>query len=187
MMRELRKLNVRIIETEPTGLTEDLIKDVFGTMARVLSYETENLIQGKRENGWVHGGSESWYQVARVRTGMLGSGKLIAMKSIVTLGDIGIKVQEESTRLAMLGTNFAPEVFAVTPASIIKEFLLEDKYIISNTEVERQLERLNMKLGEIGLWIQGGAAELASHTIQNGGNLKLIDAGTGDISGQASF
>jgi hypothetical protein len=187
MMRELSKLNVNIIDKEPTGLTPELVKEIFGTLARVLSYETENLIIGKRENGWVHGGSESWYQVALVKTGMFGGGILVAMKSIVSLGDIRDKVLEEATRLALLGNSYAPEIYAVTPASIVKEFLVEDDYSLGDSQRYAQLCDLSERMSQFGLWIQGGIPALASHTIQTQGRLKLLDAGTGDISGQASF
>ncbi len=175
-----------VLEKEPTGITNDLVREIFGTMARVISYETRNVLEGKFEGDWVKIGYESWHQVARVKTGLFHS-ELVVMKSIVSLGDMHDKALEEATRLAMLGTKYAPKVYAVTPTSIVKEFLVEDRSPLSGEEIKRQILELNTQLGKYGLWIQGGLSALYCHTIQNDGKVKLLDAGTGDISGTARF
>lgn len=186
MLAELHSCNVLVLEKEPTSITDDLVREIFGTIARVISYETRNFLDGKFEGNWVKVGYESWHQVARVKTGFLSS-ELVVMKSIVSLGDIHNKTIEEATRLAVLGTKYAPKVFAVTPASIVKEFLIEDDYSLGDSQQNAQLCELSERMSQFGLWIQGGIPALASHTIQTHGRLKLLDAGTGDISGQASF
>lgn len=186
MMGELSKLGIKVFDFEPEGITNDLAKEIFGTAARVISYETSKYLSGKTEGDWIRPGSEGWFQIARVKTGLF-STQTVAMKSLVSLGDIHDKVLEEATRLALLGTQFAPEIFAVTRASLIKEFLPQDHYSIDARDMLRQLEEINEQLGLYGLWIQGGYLALREHTIQNSGRRKLIDAGTGDISGTASF
>lgn len=186
MLSELNRMKVKVFGVEPNGITDELVRDIFGTMARVISYETRNMLSGKFEGDWVRIGYESWHQVARVKTGFVSS-ELIVMKSIVSLGDMHDKALEEATRLAILGKNYAPIVYAVTPASIVKEFLVEDTSSLPSEEIAKQIIELNDQLGKYGLWIQGDLSALYGHTIQHGGRMKLLDAGTGDISGTARF
>lgn len=184
---ELQKIGlasrgVNILSYEPPGINDEVVRIIFGNRAKVLRDVTTQVLTGTNSGGWVLAGSEAYYQVKEIKTSLL-STQYLAMKANISLGNIEGKVVEESSRLAVLGSNLAPEIYAVSQASLIKEFLLIDRHRLPASEIVTQLENMYAIMQTIGMYLFGGTRALCNHTLQNNGRLKLIDAGTGDISG----
>jgi hypothetical protein len=187
--RSLQKLGVILL---PKG-GDEVSPELFVTLGIVKKNEevrqinsvTHLFLNGKDfGGGWQRGGAESFYQVLQV---VLASGNThyIALKAIHTMGNIQEKVKSEALRMALLSKiNRAPQVYAITPGTLIKEFILEDETKLSKEELVRDAHILLEEMQQLGIKPSFEfPGSILGASIQHNSRLYLIDAGSGDFEG----
>lgn len=137
--------------------------------------------------GWIsiRGNAESYYKICRLITANpigIQETKFIATKAIISMGDIQSRTIDEVVRLTLLHKyNRAPKVYAYSQGTVYKDFLLEDRKINLDEEI-RDSEELAVLFGQLGIKMLIGGKVL-DMSIMHKGKLKVIDGGSGDLSG----
>ncbi len=168
---------------DDTNNPDDVVMKIFGSRARVQDEVTHIYFPDKRIVGnWCHAGGESYYYVAKIKTGFTGT-KLAAMKAVVSSGgDCSDRALTESTRMVALGRHSA-ELYGVGPGTIVKEWITPDSHDYYN-EVEIWDDLRNAMMA-LGLSILGNTdRDLSSAAFISQGIAKVFDAGwdmTGDV------
>jgi len=185
----LQKLGVLLL---PSG-GDEVSSELFVTLGivrkkddvRQIKSVTHQFLNGKDfGGGWQRGGAESFYQILKV---CLSSGEIsyVALKAIHTMGNIQEKVKSEALRMSLLHRiDRAPRVYAVTPGTLIKEFLLEDEDKLSKDEQIQDALTLLREMEQLGIKPSFEfPGSVLGASIQHNSRLYLIDAGSGDFEG----
>lgn len=136
--------------------------------------------------GWCRGGSESFYNILRVATST-GKEKLLAFKALHSMGDMQGMASGEALRLALLHEiDRAPRVYAIAPATIIREYLSKDKVSLPEAQLVQDANLLFEEMTRLGITIDTSKSPtegVFAAALQHNGRLKVFDAGSGDFSG----
>lgn len=154
------------------GFDLDSVREIFGGRAKIARIITKSCFPDAHHEGdWARAGGESWYSVANISTGWLGSQIPVAIKSIVSTSGCRDRTQTEVNRLVRLYPH-APKVYALAPCAIVKEWLVADRPGRNDEQLYRELTEF---MGQVHISLTNSRIESAS--IISGGMAKVTDAG----------
>jgi len=193
----LKKNSVVVLQESPQTINESFLSQIGFTSpkqtVKKIEVITSQLFPNKKDwgNQWLRLGSESLNQIWSVDIkGSAGKEqcKHLALKAIIEFGsNLEIKAVDEAIRLTLLyQVDRAPRVYALSPGTIYRDFLLEDSDTLTEEDLRKESEKMFQEMAQVGIKParrDGPEWLLKSQTILHNKRLRLIDGSSGDLDG----